>query len=190
LEIGETYTLNRRSEKNVQEEERRCANPTLDQVPPVVLATNLVTTTAPVVERQAHRPHNTECHHIVYSLRLETVQPSPHSIVNVVYSRQNGPHAVDLTPVPVDLGDDEEDWEEREREGEARDNRVGRDVDVLQSLKVANVGEDLLRQRVELRDVRLDGCAVRGAVGECLDQGHGDPGWRSDEHAGGIGQWV
>lgn len=110
--------------------------------------------------------------------------------MNVVYSRQNGPHAVDLTPVPVDLGDDEEDWEEREREGEARDNRVGRDIDVFQSLKVANVGEDLLRQRVELRDIRLDGCAVRSAVGECLDQGHGDPGWRSDEHAGGIGQWV
>ena len=190
--LGEprTYTLDGRGEEDVQEEERRRANPTLDQVPSVILAANLVTTTAPVVECQAHRPYDTECHYIVHSLRLQTVQPSPHSIVDVVYSRQNGPHAVDLTPVPVDFGDNEEDWEKREREGEARDDRVGRDVNVLQSLKVANIGEDLLGQRVELRDVWLDSCAVGSAVGECLDQGHSYPGWRSDEHAGGIGQCL
>lgn len=169
--LGEprTYALDRRGEEDVQEEERRCANPTLDQVPSVVLAANLVTTSAPVVECQAHRPYDTECHYIVHSLRLETVHPSPHSIVNVVYGWQNGPHAVNLTPVPVDLGDDEEDREKREREGEARDDRVGRHVDVLQSLEIANIGEDLLGQRVELGDVRLDSCAVRSAVGECLD---------------------
>jgi hypothetical protein len=85
-ELGndETYTLDRRREEDIQEEERRCANPTLDQVPSVILATDLVTTTAPVVESQAHRPHDTECHHIVHSLCLEAVRPGPHSIVDVV----------------------------------------------------------------------------------------------------------
>jgi hypothetical protein len=85
-ELGsdETYTLDRRCEKDVQEEERRCANPALDQVPSVVLATDLVTTSAPVVESQTHRPHDTECHHIVHSLRLKAIRPSPHSIVDVV----------------------------------------------------------------------------------------------------------
>jgi hypothetical protein len=153
---GGTYALDGRGEEDVQEEERRCANPSLDQVPSVVLAANLVTTTAPVVERQAHRPHDAECHHIVHSLGLKTVRPSPYGIVNVVEGRQNRPHAVYLAPIPVDLRDDEEDREERERKGEARDDRVGRGVNVLQSLEVANVGEDLLGQLVELRDVRFD----------------------------------
>lgn len=81
---GETYTLDRRGEEDVQEEERRCANPTLNQVPSVVLAANLVTSTAPVIESQTHRPNNTECHHIVHSSRLEAVRSSPDSIVNVV----------------------------------------------------------------------------------------------------------
>jgi hypothetical protein len=167
--IRQTYALDRRGEDDVQEEERRCANPPLDQVPSVVFASNLVTTAAPVVEGQTHRPQHTECHHIVHSLRLKTIHSSPHGIVNVVKGREDRPHAVYLTPVPVDLRDNQEDREEREREGEARDDRVGRGVDVLQSFEVANVGEDLLRQRVELRDVRFDSGAVRSTVGECLD---------------------
>lgn len=185
-----TYALNRRGKENVQEEEGRCANPALDQVPPIVLATDLVATAAPVVERQTHRPYDAECHHIVHSLRLEPVDPSPYCIMNVVQGRQNRPHAVYLTPVPVNLGDDEEDREECKRECEARDDRVGRSVDVLQSLEVTNVGEDLLGERVELRNVGFDGCAVGSTVGECLNQGHGDPGWRSDEHVDGIGGRV
>jgi hypothetical protein len=79
-----THALDRRGEEDVQEEERRCANPALDQVPSVVLTTDLVTTTAPVVESQAHRPHNAECHHIIHSLRIKTIRPSPYSIVDVV----------------------------------------------------------------------------------------------------------
>ena len=187
---GKTYALDRRGEEDVQEEERRCADPTLDQIPSVVLATNLVTTTAPVVESQAHRPYNAECHYVVHSLRLEPVHPSPHSIVNVVQGREDRPHAIHLAPVPVDFRDDQKDREEREREGEARYDRICRGVDILQSLEVANVGEDLLGQRVELRDPRFDGCAVRSTVGECLDQGHSYPNWWSDEHAGGVGQQL
>ena len=165
----ETYALDGRGEEDVQEEERRCANPTLDQVPPVVLATNLVTTAAPVVECQANRPQHTESHHIVHSLCLKAVHPSPHGIVDVVQGWEDRPHAIHLAPVPVNFRDDEENREEREREGEARDDGVSRRVNILQSLEVANVGEDLLRQRVELRDPRLDSCAVRSTVGECLD---------------------
>jgi hypothetical protein len=185
---GRTYALDRRCEENVQDEERWCTDPAFDQVPPVIFATDLVATTAPVVERQSYRPQHAESHHIVHSLRLETVHPSPHSIVNVVQGRQDRPHAVYLTPVPVDLRNDEEDWEERQREREARDNWVRRGVNVLQSLKVANVGEDLLGERVELRNVGLYGCAVGGTVGECLDYGHGCPSWWSDEHVGGSEQ--
>ena len=89
--------------------------------------------------------------------------------MNIVEGRQNRPHAVHLAPVPVDLRDDEEDREERERKGEARNDRVGRGVNVLESLEVANVGEDLLGQLVELRDVGLDSGAVGSTVCERLD---------------------
>jgi hypothetical protein len=84
--------------------------------------------------------------------------------VNVVQRRKNRPHAIDLAPVPVDLGDDEKDREERERESKARDDRVCCGVDVFQSLEVADVGEDLLGERVELGDVGFHGRAVRGTV--------------------------
>jgi hypothetical protein len=146
------YTLHRRGEEDVQQEERRCSDPALDQVPAVVLAADLVASSAPVVERQAQCPQHTECHHVVHSLRLQPVHPSPHGIVDVVDRREDGPHAVDLAPVPVDFGDDEEDGEERKGECEAGDDRVGRGVDVFQGLQVADVGEDLLGQRVQLRD--------------------------------------
>jgi hypothetical protein len=39
-----------------------------------------------------------------------------------------------------------------------------------------------------LRNVGFYGCAVGGTVGECLDYGHGDPSWWSDEHVGGSEQ--
>lgn len=108
--------------------------------------------------------------------------------MNVVQGRENGPNAVNLTPVPVDLRDDEEDREERERKGEARNDRVRGSVDVLQGIEVANVGEDLLGKRVELWNVGFYSRAVRSAVGECLDQGHCYPDWRSDEHICGSGR--
>jgi hypothetical protein len=106
--------------------------------------------------------------------------------VDVVDCRKNGPHAVDLAPVPVDFGDDEEDWEEREGECEAGDDRVGRGVDIFQGLGVSEAGDDLVRQGVQLRDVRLDRLAVGSAVGERLDHGHGDAGIWCDEHVGGV----
>jgi hypothetical protein len=49
---GGTYALDRGGEQYVQYEECGRANPAFDQVPPVILATNLVTASAPVVERQ------------------------------------------------------------------------------------------------------------------------------------------
>jgi hypothetical protein len=88
---------------------------------------------------------------------------SPHGIMDVVECREDGPHAVHLAPVPVDLGDDEEDGEEGEGECEAGDDRVGRGVDVFQGLEVSDVGDDLLGQRVQLRDVGLD-CLAVGSV--------------------------
>lgn len=180
------YTLDGRSEEDVQQEEGRCSNPALDQIPTVVLATDLVTSSAPVVEGQAQCPQNTECHHVVHPLRLQGVHPSPHGIMDVVEGGEDGPHAVDLAPVPVDFGDDEEDWEEREGEGEAGDDGVGRGVDIFQGLEVSDVGDDLVGQRVQLGDVRLDCLAVRGAIGERLDHRHRNADVRGDEHLGGC----
>ena len=111
---------------------------------------------------------------------------SPYGIVDVVECWEDGPHAVDLAPVPVDLRDDEEDREEGEGECEAGDDRVRRGVDVFQGLEVSDVGDDLLGQRVQLWDVGLDCLAVGGAVRERLDHGHGDADIWGDEHLGGF----
>ena len=179
-----TYTLNGRGEEDVQQEESWRSDPAFDQVPSVVLASDLVSSSAPIVEGKTNRPQHAESHDVVHSLCIQTVHSSPHGIVNVVHGRENRPHTVDLAPVPVDLRNDEEDGDEREGEGKARDDRVRRGVDTFKAIEVAYVGEDLVGQRVELRNPWLDGCAVRSAIGERLDDGHGNPGRRRDEHIG------
>lgn len=141
-------------------------------MPSVVLTANLVASPAPVVERQADRPDNAECHNIVDLLRGEAIHPGPHSIVDVVHGREERPDAIDLAPVPVDLRENQEDREQREREREARNDRVGRGVHIFQAFEISNVRENLLGKGVELRDIRFDGLAVGCTIGQCFDDGH------------------
>lgn len=142
------YALHTAREQHVQYEKGRLPNPSFDQVPPVVLAANLIPSSPPVVEGQSDAPDDAEDKHIVDLLRAQPIAPCPIRIMRMVNRRQDRPNAVHLRPIPIDLGEDKEDWEESNGEGKARNRGIGGGVYALQALYIANVLEDRIRELV------------------------------------------
>ena len=65
--------------------------------------------------------------------------------MRIVECRKDTPAPINLRVIPVDLWDDQEYGKEEQREGEGGYQGVGGDVEDLESLKVGNVVEYLLR---------------------------------------------
>ena len=184
---GRSYRLHGGGEENVQHEECWGADPAFYQVPAVVFTSDFVASTTPVVVRQPDRPDDTERQHMIDFARVQAIESRPNRVVCMVERRQYRPHAINLAPIPVHFGDDEEDRKEREREGETGDDGVSGCVDFFQRARVADVGENVVWEAVELGHEGRDCEVVGGAVGERLDDWERGPGcW--DDHDGGGGR--
>jgi len=83
----EQNTLGDADKQNVEDEEERAIDPAAYCFPSVILGADAVSTSAPVVERQAHGPHDTKGQYVIESLSREAIHTSPDVVVDVVDGR-------------------------------------------------------------------------------------------------------
>jgi hypothetical protein len=121
---GDAYTLSQRDEGDVQNEHADGTNAVLDNLPPVVLAADRVSALAPVVERQTRAPDDRYRHDMVETECWQVIEVRPDGVVNIVHGGDEAPQAVDLRVVLVDLGDDEDDGRQEQRNGKGHDEGV------------------------------------------------------------------
>lgn len=100
--------------------------------------------------------------------------------------RHYAPYSVHLAVVLVDLRDDQEDGERRDRKAKARDRWVRRHVQVLEGFGILNPRVHVGSHGVELREEGLEGLAVVGAFDQCLHARKRDVDWHGERHAGHL----
>lgn len=97
----------------------------------------------------------------------------PERIVAVVDHRQDAPYPVDLRVVLVDFcGNENNGCNEEDGECKTSYQRIGCEVDMFKAVEVVDVCEDLVRQLIELRNVRRNGLREVGALWERLEHGY------------------
>jgi hypothetical protein len=77
---------------------------------------------------------------------------------------QYTPDSVDLRVVLVDLGNDQEDRRESKRDRKAHNQRVRRDIELLQALQASGILDEFAWELVKLWDIWLDCEIPIGAV--------------------------
>ena len=93
--------------------------------------------------------------------------------VGVVQRREETPAPIDLGVILVDLGDDQKDRSQEQRQRESGDERIGRDIEDFEFLQIRDGLKDLLWELVQLWDIWGDRFTEVGAVADCLDDRKG-----------------
>lgn len=97
-------------------------------VPAVVFMADVVAAFAPVVECEANAPETAEHEECVEAFCVEAIQVSEDGEVCDVDGWEDRPESIYLAVIAGDLGEDENDAGDKEREGEGSDEGVGREV--------------------------------------------------------------
>lgn len=99
-----------------------------------------------------------------------TRKTSPASQVDDVKVREDTPHAINLRIVLVDLRNNEKDEAKNQRRSESRYQRIGLDIQLLQSGGAGDGLKYLTRQSIQLGYIRLDCLREVAAVRKGLDE--------------------
>lgn len=90
-------------------------------------------------------------------------------IVNVPDGGENGPEAVDLGIIPVDLRSDEEYWRDCKSECQGGQERIRIQIDLFEGCRIGHAVKDHLWHRTQLIQIWRDGAEVVGAFCQSPD---------------------